>query len=209
MSNWKEFSKGFWAENPTFRLVLGMCAPLAITTSVKNGVGMGVSTTAVLVASNIWISILRNAIPNQIRIPCFIVVIAAFTTIVDLSVHAFSPVLYDALGIFIPLIVVNCIILGRAEAFASKNQIWPSALDGLGMGLAFTVNLTIISGIRELIGSGQLLGRPVVPPAYQPSLVMILPPGGFITLAFLIAGMNVISRRLEIRRAAERKEAPQ
>ncbi|MBI4832928.1 MAG: electron transport complex subunit E [Candidatus Lindowbacteria bacterium] len=206
MSNWKEFSKGFWDENPTFRLVLGMCAPLAITTSLINGVGMGVGTTAVLVASNIWISILRNSIPNQIRIPCFIVVIAAFTTIVDLSMHAFTPALYEALGIFIPLIVVNCIILGRAEAFASKNKIWPSVLDGFGMGLAFTINLTIIGGIRELLGTGQLLGRPVVPSAYQPSLVMILPPGAFITLAFLIAGMNIINRRLEIRRAAERKE---
>ncbi|RJP72041.1 MAG: electron transport complex subunit E [Candidatus Abyssobacteria bacterium SURF_17] len=201
-----EFWKGFWDENPTFRLMLGLCPTLAVTTSLVNGLGMGLATLAVLLGSNIAISLVRDSIPSQIRIPSFIVIIASFVTIIDLSMHAFAPVLHAALGIFVPLIVVNCIILGRAEAFASKNSVWMSVLDAIGMGLGFTVNLMVLGGLREIVGSGQLLGRPILPAGYQPSLVMILPPGAFLTLGMLMALMNLISRRLEVRRAAGRKE---
>lgn len=208
MSVKNEFVKGFWDENPIFRLMLGLCPTLAVTTSLLNGLGMGLATTCVLLGSNIVISIIRDYIPGKIRIPSFIVVIASFVTIIDLSMHAFAPGLHVALGIFVPLIVVNCIILGRAEAFASKNNAWMSIVDALGMGLGFTLNLMLLGGIREIIGAGQLLGRPVLPAGFQPSLVMILPPGAFLTLGILMAGMNMINRRLEIRRAAESKEIP-
>lgn len=203
-----EFLKGFWDENPTFRLMLGLCPTLAVTTSLVNGLGMGLATLCVLLGSNVAVSLIRASIPPQIRIPSFIVIIASFVTIIDLSMHAFAPGLHEALGIFVPLIVVNCIILGRAEAFASKNGVWPSVVDALGMGIGFTLNLMVLGGIRELAGSGQLLGRPVFPEGFQPSLVMILPPGAFLTLGLLLAWMNLISRRLEVRRAAERKELP-
>ena len=206
MSARNEFLKGFWDENPIFRLMLGLCPTLAVTTSRLNGLGMGLATLSVLLGSNIVISLIRDFIPAKIRIPSFIVVIASFVTIIDLSMHAFAPELHAALGIFVPLIVVNCIILGRAEAFASKNTTWFSVVDALGMGLGFTLNLVVLGGIREIIGAGQLLGRPVVPSSYQPSLIMILPPGAFLTLGILMAGMNLINRRLEIRRAAESKE---
>lgn len=206
MSARNEFLKGFWDENPIFRLMLGLCPTLAVTTSLVNGLGMGLATMSVLLGSNIVISLIRDFIPSKIRIPSFIVVIASFVTIIDLSMHAFAPTLHEALGIFVPLIVVNCIILGRAEAFASKNSAWFSIVDALGMGLGFTVNLAILGGIREIIGAGQLLGRPVFPEGYQPSLVMILPPGAFLTLGVLMAWMNLINRRLEVRRAAESKE---
>ncbi|NQU07986.1 MAG: electron transport complex subunit E [Candidatus Abyssubacteria bacterium] len=206
MSARNEFLKGFWDENPIFRLMLGLCPTLAVTTSLVNGLGMGLATMSVLLGSNIVISLIRDFIPSKIRIPSFIVVIASFVTIIDLSMHAFAPALHEALGIFVPLIVVNCIILGRAEAFASKNSAWFSIVDALGMGLGFTVNLAILGGIREIIGAGQLLGRPVFPEGYQPSLVMILPPGAFLTLGVLMAWMNLINRRLEVRRAAESKE---
>jgi len=206
MSARKELLKGFWDENPTFRLMLGLCPTLAVTTSVINGLGMGIATLCVLLGSNIVISLIRDVIPSKVRIPSFIVVIASFVTIIDLSMHAFAPALHAALGIFVPLIVVNCIILGRAEAFASKNSVWLSVVDALGMGFGFTVNLMVLGGIREIIGAGQLLGRPILPAGYQPSLVMILPPGAFLTLGVLMAWMNLISRRLKVRRAAERKE---
>jgi len=206
MSARNEFLKGFWDENPIFRLMLGLCPTLAVTTSLLNGLGMGLATLSVLLGSNIVISLIRDFIPAKIRIPSFIVVIASFVTIIDLSMHAFAPELHAALGIFVPLIVVNCIILGRAEAFASKNTTWFSVVDALGMGLGFTLNLVVLGGIREMIGAGQLLGRPVVPSSYQPSLIMILPPGAFLTLGILMAGMNLINRRLEVRRAAESKE---
>lgn len=206
MSARTEFLKGFWKENPTFRVILGMCPTMAVTTSLMNGLGMGLAALGVLVCSNIAIALVRDVIPSQIRIPSFIVIIAAFVTIIDLSMNAFTPALHAALGIFIPLIVVNCIILGRAEAFASKNSVYLSIMDALGMGLGFTVNLVILGGVREILGAGQLLGRPVMPEAFQPSLVMILPPGAFFAIAILIALMNVINRKLEIRRAAERKE---
>ncbi len=207
MSAKNEFLKGFWDENPVFRLMLGLCPTLAVTTSLINGVGMGLATTAVLLGSNVVISLIRDFIPAKIRIPAFIVVIASFVTMIELSMHAFAPALYDALGIFVPLIVVNCIILGRAEAFASKNNAWLSIIDAFGMGLGFTMTLTMLGGIREIIGAGQLLGRPVLPAAYQPSLIMILPPGAFLTLGVLMAGMNLMNRHLEVRKAAEGKEA--
>jgi electron transport complex protein RnfE len=200
-----EFLKGFWDENPTFRLMLGLCPTLAVTTSMINGLGMGLATLCVLLGSNVAISLVRNSIPPQIRIPSFIVIIASFVTIIDLSMHAFAPALHAALGIFVPLIVVNCIILGRAEAFASKNGVWLSVVDAIGMGLGFTMNLAILGGLREVLGSGQLLGRPVAPEFFQAPLVMILPPGAFLTLGFLIAGMNIVRRKVEIRQAAERK----
>lgn len=206
MSAKNEFLKGFWNENPVFRLMLGLCPTLAVTTSLINGLGMGLATACVLLGSNIAISLIRDFIPGKIRIPAFIVVIASFVTMIELSMHAFAPALYDALGIFVPLIVVNCIILGRAEAFASKNSTWLSIVDALGMGLGFTMTLSMLGGIREIIGAGQLLGRPVLPAGYQPSLIMILPPGAFLTLGVLMAGMNLINRRLEVRRAAEGKE---
>ncbi len=208
MSARTEFLKGFWEENPTFRLMLGLCPTLAVTTSLVNGLGMGMATLCVLLGSNVVISLVRDLIPAKIRIPAFIVVIASFVTIIDLSMHAFTPALHAALGIFVPLIVVNCIILGRAEAFASKNTMAMSVVDAFGMGLGFTVNLMILGGVREILGSGQLLGRPVFPPDFQPSLVMILPPGAFLTLGALMALMNLISRRLEVRRAARHKELP-
>ena len=206
MSAKSEFLKGFWDENPIFRLMLGLCPTLAVTSSMENGLGMGLATTCVLLGSNIVISLVRDFIPAKIRIPSFIVVIASFVTIIELSMHAFAPGLYEALGIFVPLIVVNCIILGRAEAFASKNSTWLSIVDALGMGLGFTLTLGLLGGIREIIGAGQLLGRPVLPVGYQPSIVMILAPGAFLTLGILMAGMNLINRRLEIRKAAESKE---
>ncbi len=206
MSAKNEFLKGFWDENPIFRLMLGLCPTLAVTSSMENGLGMGLATTCVLLGSNIVISLVRDFIPAKIRIPSFIVVIASFVTIIELSMHAFAPGLYEALGIFVPLIVVNCIILGRAEAFASKNNTWLSIVDALGMGLGFTMTLGLLGGIREIVGAGQLLGRPVFPAGYQPSLVMILAPGAFLTLGILMAGMNLINRRLAIRKAAESKE---
>ncbi len=208
MSAKNEFLKGFWDENPVFRLMLGLCPTLAVTTSLINGVGMGLATMCVLLGSNIAISLIRDYIPGKIRIPAFIVVIASFVTMIELSMHAFAPALYDALGIFVPLIVVNCIILGRAEAFASKNSAWLSIVDALGMGLGFTLTLSMLGGIREIIGAGQLLGIPVLPAGYQPSLIMILPPGAFLTLGVMMAGMNLINRRLEVRRAAEGKDMP-
>lgn len=185
---------GIIKENPVARLVLGMCATLAITTTVVNGIGMGLATTFVLVPSNILVSMLRKITPGQIRIPVFIIVIASFTTMVDLIMAATTPPLHKALGIFIPLIVVNCIIFGRAEAFASKNSVARSAADGLGMGIGFTLALIIMSGIREIIGGGTLLGVPLFGPNYNPALVMVLPPGAFMVLAMLIGVMNWLQK---------------
>nr|HDM59964.1 electron transport complex subunit E [Bacillota bacterium] len=187
-----EFAKGFWESNPLLKLVLGMCPTLAVTTSAENGVGMGLAATFVLVCSNVMVSALRNIIPKKVRIPCFIVVIASFVTIVDLVMHAFFIDLYKSLGLFIPLIVVNCIILGRAEAFASRNPIGYSFLDGLGMGLGFTVTLIVLGTIRELIGNGTVFGLAVMGAGYHKFLIMILPPGAFITLGLLLGLMNKI-----------------
>ncbi|UCD71667.1 MAG: electron transport complex subunit E [Syntrophobacterales bacterium] len=186
----REFTKGFWRENPIFRLVLGMCPTLAVTTAAINGIGMGLATTFVLVCSNVVISLLRNFIPSRVRIPSFIVVIASFVTIVDLVMAGFFYQLHKTLGLFIPLIVVNCIILGRAEAFASKHPLTDSVADGLGMGFGFTLSLLVLGSIREVLGNGTLFGAPAFGPGYFPFLVMILPPGAFITLGFLLALMN-------------------
>lgn len=183
---------GLIKENPTFVLMLGMCPTLAVTTSAINGIGMGLSTTVVLVLSNIMISLLRKVIPDGVRIPAFIVVIASFVTIVELLLKAYIPSLYAALGLYIPLIVVNCIILGRAESYASKNNIIYSAFDGLGMGLGFTFGLTCIGVIRELIGAGSVFDIQIMPSAYEPLTIFILAPGAFLVLAFLVAVMNKI-----------------
>lgn len=190
MSLWKEFSKGIIRENPLFVLVLGTCPSLAITTSVENGIGMGLAFTGVLLGSNIVISALRKAIPDSIRIPSYIVIIAAFVTMVEMLLHAYSPALFESLGVFIPLIVVNCIILGRAEAFANKNGVMPSIMDALGMGVGYTLALVIISTFREVLGAGTFLGMPVFADSAQSALIMILPPGGFITLGCILAFLN-------------------
>ncbi len=190
--NLKPFINGLITENPTFVLMLGMCPTLAVTTSAINGLGMGLTTTLVLVMSNIFISLLRKLIPDSVRIPAFIVVIASFVTIVEMLLQAYIPTLYKALGIYIPLIVVNCIILGRAEAFASKNNVLASAFDGLGMGLGFTVALTMIGVVRELLGSGMAFGKAVLPASYQPFTIFILAPGAFFVLAMFVAVLNKI-----------------
>ena len=188
---------GIIDENPTFIQVIGTCPTLAVTTSAINGIGMGLSTMAVLVCSNLFISLLRKIIPDTVRIPCFIVVIASFVTIVQLLLTAFLPSLNESLGLYIPLIVVNCIILGRAEAYASKNPVLPSVFDGIGMGLGFTLGLTCIGIVRELIGSGKLFGFQVMPDIYEPVTIFILAPGAFLVLAFLVAARNKIMKKLE------------
>ena len=191
----QEFRKGFWKENAVFRLLLGLCPALAVTTSAENGLGMGLATTFVLVCSNIVVSSLRKVIPAKVRIPSFIVVIASFVTVVQLCMEAYFYDLYKALGIFIPLIVVNCLILGRAEAFASRNRLLPAVADGVGMGLGFTLALFVLGAVREFFGSGTLLGYAVFGPGYQPLILMILPPGAFIAMGLLLAGMNMIDAR--------------
>ncbi len=191
----KEFGKGLVKENPTFGLLLGMCPTLAVTTAAVNGLGMGLATAAVLTASNLLISLIRNVVPNKIRIPIYVVVIATFVTIVDMVMAAFVPDLHKVLGLFIPLIVVNCIILQRAEAFASQNGILDSIADGLGMGLGFTGALTILGGIREILGAGSLFGVSLFGPSFQPMLIMILAPGAFMTLGLLIALLNYLRSR--------------
>lgn len=194
--------RGLWEEIPLFRLVLGTCPTLAVTTSATNGIGMGIATTSVLIASNIMISFLRKIIPDMVRIPAFIIVIASFVTIVDLMMAAFTPGLHDALGIFIPLIVVNCIVLARAEAFASKNGPLRSAADGLGMGLGFTIVLILLGSLREILGNGTWFGMPVLTGImglfnyeYQPMIVMVLPPGAFIGLGLFVALANKIEEK--------------
>ncbi|MBE0576642.1 MAG: electron transport complex subunit E [Desulfuromonadales bacterium] len=195
MSLFENFKKGLWRENAVFRLLLGLCPTLAVTTSAENGIGMGLATTFVLVGSNIVVSLMRQVIPSKVRIPAFIVIIASFVTVVQLCMEAYFYDLYKALGIFIPLIVVNCVILGRAEAFASKNSLLPSMADGLGMGTGFTLALFVLGAVRELFGSGTLLGYAVFGAAYQPLILMILPPGAFIAMGLLLACMNFIDNR--------------
>lgn len=199
MSNFKELTKGLVKENPIFVQFLGMCATLAVSTSVVNSIGMGLSTMVVLVASNIIISLLRNFIPNKVRIAAYIIVIAGCVTAVEMALKAFVPEISKSLGIFIPLIVVNCIILGRAEAFASKNGVVKSALDGIGMGLGFTFALCILGAIREILGNGTLLGISLFGEGFQPATVMILPPGAFIALGCVLAVINIISAKKERR----------
>ena len=188
---------GIIKENPTFVLMLGMCPTLAVTTSAMNGLGMGLTTTVILAMSNLMISALRKVIPNGVRMPAFIVVVASFVTIVQFLLQAYVPSLYQSLGIYIPLIVVNCIILGRAEAYASKNPVLPSIFDGIGMGLGFTFGLTCIGIVRELIGSGKVFGLQIMPDIYEPVTIFILAPGAFLVLAFLVAARNKIMKRME------------
>ena len=195
MNSSKILKNGIIDENPTFVQVIGMCPTLAVTSSAINGLGMGLSTALVLLCSNAVISMMRKIIPDKIRIPAFVVVIATFVTIVGLLLKAYVPTLDQALGLYIPLIVVNCIILARAESFASKNGAIASALDGIGMGLGFTLALTILGSVREIFGAGTLFGLSLFGASYQPALLFILPPGAFLTLGFLMAGFNKIRSR--------------
>ena len=195
MSAWKEFTKGIVKENPVLRLVLGMCPTLAVTTAAINGVAMGCAVIFVLVGSNVVVSLIRNVTPAKVRIPVFIVVIAAFVTTIDLLMAGFFYELHKVLGIFIPLIVVNCIILGRAEAFASKNSVSRSILDALGMGIGFTLALTVLGSIREILGNGTIFGFELLTGlGYQKFIIMLLPPGAFIALGFLMGLMNKMSK---------------
>jgi H+/Na+-translocating ferredoxin:NAD+ oxidoreductase subunit E len=194
MSLYKEFTKGLWKELPPFRLVLGLCPVLAVTKSAETGLGMGLAVIFVLTCSNMIVSSLRKVIPRKVRIASFIVIIATFVVIVELTSQAFFYPIYEKLGIFIPLIVVNCIILGRAEAFASRNSIIPSALDGLGIGLGFTVSLTVLGALREILGNGTLFGADIMWASFRPFTFMVEAPGAFLSLGILLGIMNSISR---------------
>jgi electron transport complex protein RnfE len=197
MSLWREFTKGFVRENPLFRLVLGTCPSLAITTAAINGVGMGLALTFVLVGSNVVISMIRRFVPKSIRIPMYIVVIATFVTITDLAMNAYTHELWKVLGIFVPLIVVNCIVLARAEAFAGKNTVFRSFLDGLGMGLGYTIAIFSLSIFREILGSATLFGHRVLPTSYETAIIMLLPPGAFILLGFMLGFINKLTKHEE------------
>lgn len=197
------FRNGLIKENPIFVQLVGMCSTLAVTTSAKNGLAMGLAVTGVLVGSNLVISLIRNVIPDKIRIPSFIVVIATFVTIIEMFMKAYAPALYSALGLFIPLIVVNCIIFARAESFASKNKPIPAIVDGLGMGLGYTLALIILASIRELLGAGTLFDYQIMSASYQPALIAIMPPGAFIILGILIGIFNKVRMNNEEKKAAE------
>ncbi|MEA3504723.1 MAG: electron transport complex subunit E [Bacteroidota bacterium] len=192
MNQWKNFTKGFVKENPVFVLLLGLCPTLGVTTSALNGLGMGLATTFVLVMSNLSVSLIKSFIPDKVRIPAFIVLIASFVTIVELVMEAYLPSLFEQLGLFIPLIVVNCIVLGRAEAFASKNNILSSVIDGFGMGLGFAFALALLGGVREILGSGAFFGFQLIDA--DGMLVFVLAPGAFIVLGYLIALMNKLNK---------------
>ncbi|PLW94322.1 MAG: electron transport complex subunit RsxE [Marinilabiliales bacterium] len=194
MNQWKNFTKGFIKDNPIFVLLLGMCPALGVTTSAINGIGMGLATTFVLVMSNVFISIFKSFIPSSVRIPAFIVIIATFVTIVDLSMNAYIPTLHEQLGLFIPLIVVNCLVLGRAEAFASKQNLISSVIDGLSMGLGFTFALGLLGAVREILGSGSIFDFKFINPEADGILLFVLPPGAFIALGYLIALMNRLKK---------------
>ncbi|MBE6650815.1 MAG: electron transport complex subunit E [Ruminococcaceae bacterium] len=200
----KLFTDGIFDKNPILVQLLGTCATLAVTTSITNGLAMGLSTTAVLVCSNLFISLLRNFIPKEVRIASYIVVISGFVTAIELLIKAYLPEINKSLGVFIPLIVVNCIILSRAESFASKNKPVLAMLDGVAMGAGFTIALVIVSAIRELLGNGTLFGKAVMPDGFEPSLMFVMSAGAFFTLAFVVAGMNKIMSMLKKR--AEKKE---
>lgn len=194
----KIFYNGLIKENPIFVQLIGMCSVLAVTTSAKNGLAMGLAVTGVLIGSNVTISLLRKVIPDKIRIPAFIVIIATFVTIVEMFMKAYTQDLYKSLGIFIPLIVVNCIILARAEAFASKNNVKESAVDGLGMGLGFTLALLVLGSLREILGAGTIFNFQLFGPSFEPALIFIMPPGAFILLGILIAIFNSVRKKKEI-----------
>ncbi len=193
MNQLKNFTKGFIKENPVFALFLGLCPTLGVTTTAINGMGMGLATTFVLLMANIVVSLIKNFIPDKVRIPSFIVIIASFVTIVELTMQAYLPDLFEALGLFIPLIVVNCVVLGRAEAFASKNNLLSSAVDGLGMGLGFTFALTLLGAVREILGSGSIFGLKFI--EGDGMLIFILSPGAFIALGYLIVIINKLSKK--------------
>lgn len=203
MNRMKHLTNGILNENPTFRLVLGMCPTLAVTTSLVNGLGMGLATTVVLIGSNVVISAMRKVIADNIRIPAFIVIIASFVTIVGMLMQAYTPSLYDALGLYIPLIVVNCIIMGRAEAFAYYNNVVDSLLDGIGMGIGFTLALIILGGIREILGAGTLCGIALFGGGFEPMILMILPPGAFLTLGLIIGLINKLTEKSAQKKAAK------
>ena len=188
----QEFKKGLWEEIPPFRLVLGLCPTLAVTKAADTGLGMGIAATFVLVFSNVIVSMLRNVIPNKVRIACYVVVIATFVVVTELVMQAYTYPLYEALGIFIPLIVVNCIILGRAEAFAGKNPVLLSAADGLGIGLGFTLSLTFLGSLREIFGAGTLFGQAVMGASFEPFAFMVQAPGAFVCLGILLGLMNIV-----------------
>ena len=190
MSIVKEFTKGLWKELPPFRVVLGLCPTLAVTSTAENGLGMGLAVIFVLVLSNIIISALRKAIPTKVRIACFIVIAASLVVTVELLMQAYAYPLYQQLGIFVPLIVVNCLILGRAEAFASRNPVLPSIADGLGMGLGFTLSLTFLGALREIVGHGTIFGHALMWESFKPFALMVKAPGAFICLGLILAGMN-------------------
>ncbi|HAP54956.1 MAG: electron transport complex subunit RsxE [Spirochaetia bacterium] len=196
-SLWKTFKQGIIYENPLLMLMIGLCSALAVTSSVANGLGMGLAMTFVLLFSEIVISLFRKVIPNSVRIPIFIIIIAAFTTMVDLVMKAYFPDLSKSMGVFIPLIVVNCIIMGRVEAFASKQKLMPAIFDSLGMGLGYTWVMIAISAVRELLGNGSLAGIPVMPASYQPILFFILPPGGFLVFGLFISFNIWLKGRME------------
>lgn len=198
----QEFVKGLWKENPVFVAVLGMCPALAVTNSAINGLAMGLATTVVLIGSSTLVSLLRNVIPKQVRITTYIVIIATFVTVIDFTLEAALPVIHKALGAFIALIVVNCLILGRQEAFASKNNVKRSLLDGLGMGVGFTFALLCIGIIREILGNGSLFDIPLFGPGFEPWIVMILPPGGFFSLGFLLLFFNWMAERNSAKKQA-------
>ncbi|HYE09035.1 MAG TPA: electron transport complex subunit E [Patescibacteria group bacterium] len=193
MSLFKDFSNGIIKENPVLRLVLGTCPTLAVTTAVFNGIGMGIAATAVLIGSNLIISLIKKIVPNEVRIPIYVIVIASFVTVVQMLIKAYSPELDQQLGIFIPLIVVNCIILARAESFAAKNPPLNSIMDGIGMGLGFTLALVIISAFREVFGAGTFFGMQLFGAGFKPALIMILPPGGFLVFGLTIAAVNKLT----------------
>ncbi|MCK5884824.1 MAG: electron transport complex subunit E [Bacteriovoracaceae bacterium] len=195
MSNWKTFTKGLFKDNPVFVMLLGMCPVLGVTTSAMNGLGMGLATTFVLTLSNVVISLIKNLIPDKVRIPAFIVVIASFVTIVDLCMAGYLPGLHSQLGLFIPLIVVNCIVLGRAESFASKNKTIPALFDGLGMGLGFTIALVALGGVREILGSGSIFDFKFVSDNASTLLIFVMPPGAFIALGYIIAITNKLNKK--------------
>lgn len=198
MSMAKEFSKGIIKDQPVLRLLLGLCPALGVTGTATNGFGMGMAATFVLLCASIVVSLLRSVIPKSVRVPCFIVIIATFVTIVDMTMNAFLPDLHDALGIFIPLIVVNCLILGRAEAFFSRNPLHTAIADALGMGVGFALALTILGAIREVLGAGTIFGVVITPEAFEPFGVFATPPGAFIGLGFMLAAMNYISKKLKL-----------
>lgn len=195
MSNLKDFTKGFIKENPVLVTLLGMCPTLAVTTMASNGIGMGLATTFVLVGSNIVISLLKKIIPDAVRLPCYIVIIAGFVTLIEFLLKGYLPALYDSLGIFLSLITVNCIILGRAEIFASKNKLIPSILDGLGMGLGFTLALFIMGAVREIMGTGSIFGVNIPFITENPMSIFIMPAGGFFTLGIIIAVVNRLKNK--------------